>query len=190
MQHVSLHSVRFDVKDTDTLETTQLLTLNALNEFPVLFFLNWRNLTAYVPSVGLYQNIVIFSLRATILINLNLNLNLTTAVRQILPQSWKREFETEMNTRMWANAQRDGRPAKYRWRPLFNETMAMMIWWWQRHIPTGHKYDWLIMVALCNKADHYIFALWFLSSSFFFSSPIISAVGDCMSTILPHMMWP
>jgi len=25
-------------------------------------------------------------------------------------------------TRMWANAQRDGRPAKYRWRPLFNAT--------------------------------------------------------------------
>jgi len=23
-------------------------------------------------------------------------------------------------TRMWANAQRYGRPAKYRWRPLFN----------------------------------------------------------------------
>jgi len=23
---------------------------------------------------------------------------------------------------MWANAQRDGRPAKYRWRPLFNAT--------------------------------------------------------------------
>jgi len=23
-------------------------------------------------------------------------------------------------TRMWANAQRDGRPAKHRWRPLFN----------------------------------------------------------------------
>jgi len=21
---------------------------------------------------------------------------------------------------MWANAQRDGRPAEYRWRPLFN----------------------------------------------------------------------
>jgi len=28
-----------------------------------------------------------------------------------------------MNTRMWANAQRDGRPAKYRWRPLFNATV-------------------------------------------------------------------
>jgi len=27
-----------------------------------------------------------------------------------------------MITRMWANAQRDGRPAKYRWRPLFNAT--------------------------------------------------------------------
>jgi len=23
-------------------------------------------------------------------------------------------------TRMWANAQRDGRPAEYRWRPLLN----------------------------------------------------------------------
>jgi len=23
-------------------------------------------------------------------------------------------------TRMWANPQRDGRPAEYRWRPLFN----------------------------------------------------------------------
>jgi len=26
----------------------------------------------------------------------------------------------EDKTRMWANAQRDGRPAEYRWRPLFN----------------------------------------------------------------------
>jgi len=26
----------------------------------------------------------------------------------------------EIKTRMWANAQRDGRPAEYRWRPLFN----------------------------------------------------------------------
>jgi len=25
-----------------------------------------------------------------------------------------------MKTRMWANAQRDGRPAEHRWRPLFN----------------------------------------------------------------------
>jgi len=24
------------------------------------------------------------------------------------------------STRMWANAQRDGRPAEHRWRPLFN----------------------------------------------------------------------
>ena len=27
---------------------------------------------------------------------------------------------TISKTRMWANAQRDGRPAEYRWRPLFN----------------------------------------------------------------------
>jgi len=30
-------------------------------------------------------------------------------------------YETERKlTKMWANAQRDGRPAEYRWRPLFN----------------------------------------------------------------------
>jgi len=45
------------------------------------------------------------------------------------------------------------------------------------------------MVALCNRADHYIFALWFLSSFFFFPR-LISAVEDWMSTILPHMVWP
>jgi len=26
---------------------------------------------------------------------------------------------------MWANAQRDGRPAKYRWRPLFNAAVSL-----------------------------------------------------------------
>jgi len=26
---------------------------------------------------------------------------------------------------MWANAQRDGRPAEYRWRPLFNATVLL-----------------------------------------------------------------
>jgi len=49
-----------------------------------------------------------------------------------------------------------------------------------------------IMVALCNRADHYIFALWFLSFVFLllFFPRLISAVGDWMSTILPHMVWP
>ena len=42
------------------------------------------------------------------------------------------------------------------------------------------------MVALCNRADHYIFILWFLSSFF---PRLISAVGDWMSTILWHMVW-
>jgi len=47
------------------------------------------------------------------------------------------------------------------------------------------------MVALWNTADHYIFALWFLS--FFllsFFPRLISAVGDWMSAILPYMVWP
>jgi len=54
-----------------------------------------------------------------------------------------------------------------------------------------------IMVALCNRADHYIFMLWFvlllllllLSFSFFFPR-LISAAGDWMFTILWHMVWP
>jgi len=29
-------------------------------------------------------------------------------------------INTKKQTRMWANAQRDGRPAEHRWRPLFN----------------------------------------------------------------------
>jgi len=32
----------------------------------------------------------------------------------------KEEEEKKNKLEMWANAQRDGRPAEYRWRPLFN----------------------------------------------------------------------
>jgi len=32
------------------------------------------------------------------------------------------ELVSSDETRMWANAQRDGRPAEYRWRLLFNAT--------------------------------------------------------------------
>jgi len=38
----------------------------------------------------------------------------------ILPIQSLVSDETKRNTRMWANAQRDGHPAKYRWRPLLN----------------------------------------------------------------------
>jgi len=43
----------------------------------------------------------------------------------------------------------------------------------------------LFMAALCNRAGHYIFALWFL-----FFPRLISATADWMSTILRHMVWP
>ena len=50
----------------------------------------------------------------------------------------------------------------------------------------------IFMVALCNRADHYIFILFLLSSFFFFLffPRLISAVGDWMFTILWHMVWP
>jgi len=49
----------------------------------------------------------------------------------------------------------------------------------------------LFMIALWNRADRYIFALWFLLLSFFLFFPhLISAVADWMSAILRHMVWP
>jgi len=50
----------------------------------------------------------------------------------------------------------------------------------------------VIMAALCNRADHYIFALWFLSSIYLssFFPRLISAAAGRMSTILWHMVWP
>jgi len=44
------------------------------------------------------------------------------------------------------------------------------------------------MAALWNRAGHYIFDLWLLSSIFF--PRLISMAGDWMSTILPNMVWP
>jgi len=48
------------------------------------------------------------------------------------------------------------------------------------------------MATLCNTAGHYIFpcAFFFLLLSSFFFPHLISAVGDLMSTILLHMVWP
>ena len=50
--------------------------------------------------------------------DLNSNWLLDMPLREIIHQHCKNTSAT----RMWANAQRDGRPAKYRWRPLFNAT--------------------------------------------------------------------
>jgi len=48
------------------------------------------------------------------------------------------------------------------------------------------------MVALWNRADHYIFMLWFVLRFFYFLffPRLISAVADWMSAILPHVVWP
>ena len=46
----------------------------------------------------------------------------------------------------------------------------------------------MIMAALWNRADHYIFALWFLLLLLSFFPRLISVVADWMSAILPHMV--
>jgi len=40
--------------------------------------------------------------------------------KQTVPISYRLDGLPDNQTRMWANAQRDGRPAEHRWRPLFN----------------------------------------------------------------------
>jgi len=47
------------------------------------------------------------------------------------------------------------------------------------------------MAALWNRAGDYVSARWFFLLSFFLSffPRLISAVGDWMSTVLPHIMW-
>jgi len=45
--------------------------------------------------------------------------DIQSAAAEIRRGKKKKERKKE-GTRMWANAQRDGRPAEYRWRPLFN----------------------------------------------------------------------
>ena len=42
-----------------------------------------------------------------------------TLMMMMMMTSGKRELLL-VYTRMWANAQRDGRPVEHRWRPLFN----------------------------------------------------------------------
>ena len=41
------------------------------------------------------------------------------------PTFRRSQSEKKKITRMWANALRDGRPAEYRWRPLFNRKLRL-----------------------------------------------------------------
>ena len=48
---------------------------------------------------------------------------LATFLRPVFPASRAQhvsDLHSKFTLEMWANAQRDGRPAEYRWRPLFN----------------------------------------------------------------------
>jgi len=46
------------------------------------------------------------------------------------------------------------------------------------------------MGVLCNRAGHYILALWFLLLLSISFPRLILAIADWMSTIPPHMVWP
>jgi len=123
---------------------------------------------------------------------------------------------------MWANAQRDGRPAEHRWRPLSNaakfgwrpllECRAVTLprretrWNLLGEPQTPERISavsgptftilwrrgeiFLFMVALCNRADHYIFIL-FLLSSFFLWSPYGQTIIflPCDFYLLSSSLW-
>jgi len=46
--------------------------------------------------------------------------NFSYACAYYCAQLWSTTQHRTVVTRMWTNAQRDGRPAKHKWRPLFN----------------------------------------------------------------------
>jgi len=48
--------------------------------------------------------------------------DIRSAAAEIRRGKKERMKERKKELEMWANAQRNGRPAKYRWRPLFNAT--------------------------------------------------------------------
>jgi len=50
--------------------------------------------------------------------SLNCKFYLTVTGQNYQNQTTADQFNVELE--MWASAQRDGRPAEYRWRPLFN----------------------------------------------------------------------
>jgi len=47
-----------------------------------------------------------------------------SAMAEIRRGKKEKKERRRRRTRMWANAQRDGRPAEYSWRPLFNATKS------------------------------------------------------------------
>ena len=54
---------------------------------------------------------------------MRINMTICNVTKCLNIPFWKSKMATAAilwKTRMWANAQRDGRPAEYRWRPLFN----------------------------------------------------------------------
>jgi len=64
--------------------------------------------------------------------------------------------------------------------PLFGPCLL----WPSSPMSASSELLFIFMAALCSRCGHYIFALWFLSSSFF--RRLISAVAEWMSTILLH----
>jgi len=46
--------------------------------------------------------------------------DIQSAAAEIRRGKKEEERKKKENLEMWANAQRDGRPTEYRWRPLFN----------------------------------------------------------------------
>jgi len=80
--------------------------------------------------------------------------------------------------------------------------VSFSLLWWLRSVQHDNSlfiyrilvlcYTCVFMAAVCNKAGHYIFALWILSFSIYLSfiPRLISVAADWMSTILRHMVWP
>ena len=105
----------FDVKLQDV--TVTLAITEAISTlFPVVNFLKY-----VVTEVVLFSIIKTLDIsQGSVATHLRCGRNFSDSIiTNFLPGPTKSSVKLVL-TRMWANAQRDGRPAEYRWRPLFN----------------------------------------------------------------------
>ena len=95
-------------------------SLTAIEGHQIIAIQGWYgNINAFLHNTNLCTVIVRVSLETPIVITKLYHYVFITKSMETA-EDWSSQNSVEETITMWANAQRDGRPAEYRWRPLFN----------------------------------------------------------------------
>ena len=74
----------------------------------------------HVCDIACYQPLLALHCRILSLVHVTVAVTVKKAHIKSWTRGWIVDAIIDWYARMWANAQRDGRPAEYRWRPVFN----------------------------------------------------------------------